>query len=745
MLQGCNRYFSIIGWLALILFIAIGFACPASASDLSKYAISDVKVLYLFEDPKEIDWPTIYYLNDEYGCRVDLVTLKERSNYEITDDKIEDKQINLYNIFLSDTDSLTLDKAIGDLFEDRYPDVVLFDEESNKPMYTVFKKRLESITPPPGQLFSIQKIFKRIDESHKTEKNKTVVLNSEELYNRYKDRIKLEVPILFPNHAAFNNTYSHLTKYLLIMDKIGKRGSGNEFLNGISTFRLMTIIDSLLTEGPMKRTILDQAKKFSSYFNAARVAMGKQKVDFVVDGYRELLYLRQHERVQSQYPAYRAYLNNIFKRAERAALDLVGINWEGKIILRDSPHGPKLKFRAAVSVDGPKEVTINNFYFHPYWDSVDVKLADAPVNIEPHQTYMREFLVDIDRKYLEAERPDSLKFSVQIAYGQIPLVFTNTLPVWVAPALKIKLEPDFYFVKPFPEIDIDRVVTSLNLKVIITKPYDYSGTADINFQTPVGMYAGAYRKEIQLDKGSITETIRIPFTISNLFELGAQLETVELLVNKMVVAADTGRIRIASCKIPDTRKIGFLPDSSGMLEDVLSMTDAAYRPLTDRTLVKGDLDAYDVIVIGSDAYKNYPSFTYLKDRFEQYVRDGGSLVIFPQSEDWPNSAIPLSFVPTVEVVDKSMITNRIKEANILSRPYTISDKNLLSSFYKKTEVRSAVVAPSERVFVTPSGATLLSVSRIGDGQIIYCGFPILQMVASLDIEAIHLFANIMNY
>jgi hypothetical protein len=60
-------------------------------------------------------------------------------------------------------------------------------------------------------------------------------------------------------------------------------------------------------------------------------------------------------------------------------------------------------------------------------------------------------------------------------------------------------------------------------------------------------------------------------------------------------------------------------------------------------------------------------------------------------------------------------------------------------------VAPAVVAPSERVFVTPSGAALLSVSRFGDGQVIFCGLPLLEMVADLNLEAIHLFANILNY
>lgn len=89
--------------------------------------------------------------------------------------------------------------------------------------------------------------------------------------------------------------------------------------------------------------------------------------------------------------------------------------------------------------------------------------------------------------------------------------------------------------------------------------------------------------------------------------------------------------------------------------------------------------------------------------------------------------------------------NRIPNARILSGPYKIDESELLAYFERRTEATPAVISPSERVFITPSGATLLSVSRLGDGQIIYCGMPLLGMISDLNLEAIHLFANILNY
>lgn len=311
--------------------------------------------------------------------------------------------------------------------------------------------------------------------------------------------------------------------------------------------------------------------------------------------------------------------------------------------------------------------------------------------------------------------------------------------------MSLTFEPDFQFVEPPPDLDIDRVVSSMNLKAVITKPINYSGTVKLVLETSRGLFAGAYRTERTLDAGRTRELISIPFSISKLFERGVQLQTLSLMVEDQLVAGDTIRVRSASCHMDDRMTIGFLPDSTGLLEDILRMTDASFSPLTDRGLMTADLNSYRVIVVGSGSFRHYPSFYMLKDRLETFLKQGGSLVIFGQPEDWPEGVLPVSFVPGVETVSSGGITNKIKDARVLSKPYSITEKGLLSSFFRKSGVTPADIAPAEKVLVTAAGGSLLSISRIGDGQIIYCGLPLLEMISRLDIEAIHLFSNIMNY
>jgi hypothetical protein len=294
-------------------------------------------------------------------------------------------------------------------------------------------------------------------------------------------------------------------------------------------------------------------------------------------------------------------------------------------------------------------------------------------------------------------------------------------------------------------INVDQVVASMNWKAVITKPLDYAGEVTVDLATPRGVFAGAYRQHWNLEKGRSAETVRIPFSVSNLFGQGVHFQTISLLEGGQELAADTGRIRIADCEIDDRIKIGFLPDSTGVLEDILRMTNATFQPLTNRAFVTADIDAYNVIVIGSGAFRDYPSLLDARDRLEDYLRYGGSIVILGQPSDWPEGILPVSFLPGQERISTDMITTRIPKANVLSRPYTINQEHLLGWFDRARDVSGAVVAPSERVLVTPTGATLLSVSRLGDGQIIYCGLPLQEMIGELHLESIHLLANILNY
>ncbi len=729
--------------LTLVLFFSRGVASQI------QYSLCDIEVLYLFDDAETIDFPTLYYLNEEFGCRIQLLTVKPREVFGYTEKTIKDHRISFHRYYLPDESRKWLDSLFGELFRDRRPDIVMIGNASFTPLYQVVTDYLLALPPSSKRLFNIKKIYRKVvDIDSLSPDEPMVALNGNELFTKYEERIKNEVPLLFPWYDVDHYSPQKLVHYRLVKSLLEKPSTGADFLAGLKLLRLDAIVRSHLSEGPKKQTILKQIDNFTRAFTSALKERGKRRADLIIEGYRSIRPLTQlapFGKGVDTFPDFQPYVDDFLTQVEHAAWSAVGLAWDGKIFLRDSPHGPKLKYLVSLSANGPKEIEVRAVRFHPYWDTTAVVLDSLTHVILPHQSFVREYLIDVDRSYLEAQRPESLSFTTEIMYGAIPLTFSNTLPVWETPHLRIAFEPDYHIIQPFAKLNVDRVISSMTLRVIISKPKNYTGKAEINLEPPRGLFAGVYRKQLTLDKGSTHETIRIPFSISNLFELGTQYLPITLSVDGKIVAADTARIRIAACKIPETVKVGFLPDTTGALEDLLRMLDVSFHPLTDRALMTADLSAYNVIIIGSGAFRQYPSFPMMKDRFMEYIRQGGSLVLFGQPEDWREGVLPVSFIPVSSLVQKEEIKNLIPEARILSRPYQISSGNLLSFCTTPYHATPAVISPAEKVYVTPSGEALLSVSRLGEGQIIYCGFPLLEMIADLQIDAIHLFANILNY
>jgi len=734
----------------IFILMTLSVCGRAAAFDLVGYALSDLRVLYLYETPEEIDWPTLYYLNDKYSCRIDLLTVRPGGVFHYDKKSVKNREMYLNKYYVDDSRSDFTDSMFAAHFEIRRPDIVIFANRGKDKIYKECRNYLNHLPFDSSSLFNISKIYQfTVQTEIEQAPPGAVFVNRHELLEKYRHRIELEVPVLFPYFSLDNYTVGErLGRYDLLSSLIDEKIPAPDFTSGLPGIRLVDVLDSLLTDGAIKKAFIRKAKNAISFLNASQNSVGRKRSENIITGYKELIYLShqsQSEGVLAEVADYAPYLKRLLYKAQSATLYEIGMDWDGRVILRDSPHGPKLKFRADLAVNGSEEIELAYIKYKPYWDTIVVALDSTSRKIKPHQSFIREYIVDIDPVYLESQQPESLSFTADIIYGKIQMPIVTTVPVRQKANLKIAFEPRFHFVQPTARLDVDRVVSSLNWKAIISKPVSFDGQVKVHLETPRGVFAGAYKTEWDLEKGTLSQTLRIPFSVSNLFEMGIHPQIISLIVNDRLVSADTGLIRIASCQIADTLKIGYLPDSTGLLEEILRMTNAAFQPLTDRSLLTGDLDAYNVIIIGSGAFRNYPSLRVIKERIIEYLRYGGSLVILGQPYDWPEGILPVTFNPAAEAVQNEQITNRIPEARLLSQPHKISENGLLSFFKYKQQVASAVVMPSERIFVTPSGGTLLSVSRLGEGQIIYTGLPLIEMISKLNIEAIHLLANILNY
>jgi hypothetical protein len=734
---------SLVVWIALLGAFAL--ATPVKAADPLQYAACDLRAVYLFDNADDIDWPTLYYLNDVYGIRIDLANVQMGSSYQEIKRSVIETELHLHSYILPDSGARPYDSVLASL-TGKYPVdlVIIAPLIKNSPTDSLSNLVMSaSVKLGAGNIYKLgdTTVGKRVQSG-------SIYLNTREKGTRYRERMEREIPKLFSWYRTPKQMPERLMRYDLVWSSRTDSKPQADFIAGLPPIRLSRIIDSALTDGSLKTALIRKARNYESFLSLAHNSIGRKRADYILTAHKELVTLSDQCRIETKLasiPRFLGYLAELNRKLQRAVVQEIGLTWNGEIILRDSPDGPKVKFRAELGADGPAEIELDAVRFKPYWDTTSIDLDTQIKKIQPHQSIIKEYLVSIDRKYLEAQKPESLLFAADVVYGKMPITLYSAVPIWQSPDLSVKFEPGFKFIPPVAQLVVDRVVNSMAWKATLTKPTYYYGKVDVKIETPRGMFAGAYQTERKLEKGQSLESIRIPFTVSNLFELGIQRATISLLVNGRTIAADTGIIRIAACHVEDTTRIGFLPDTTGQLEDIMRMTDAGFQPLTERTLVTGDLEAYDVILIGSGAFRAYPQLRELKGRLEDFIRSGGRLVLFGQPSAWPEGVLPVGCSPGMERVRPEDILNRGNVSNIMAKPYAISDNVLFDGLAPSTKVASAVVTPAENILVTPTGGALLSVTRIGTGELIYCGLPLVDMISHLNIEAIHLFANLLNH
>lgn len=744
-----SRFSNHLRQLCRVFLFLVFLVSAADAIDLVKFVRTDIRVSFLYEEKERIDWPLIFYLNNDLGYRVDLVHIALRDRFAVTHTGSQDRQLFLHHLYLPAIAPSYFDSSLNQLFADRRPDIVIVGETPGSLLYEAFVAHLVKFPADPNRLFNIRHIFRLADTKPQDSMvGQAVSFNRQELVTKFRDRMKMEVPDLLPGTDVSSYRWAQLGRYELIMRADTTNRTMPDFASGIPPLRLEQIFANRIPAGPIRESYLKRVAAFVRNMDMASTTSGKERTRSVLSGYKELLFLSKERSALASLERitdFRPYVVDFLARAERAALEMAGLDWDGEILVRPSPEGQKLKFRAALSANGPQGIELRSIVFHPYWDTARVVLDSLPHQIAPHGSFVREYLVDIDRARLEAQKPESLLFVTSILCDEIELELQNSLPIWEKPNLDISFTPDYLFMPPTTRSEADKIIHPLSIRVQISKPQSLVGNAGVSLETPKGMFAGAYKQSIPLTLGMTHEYLQIPFSVSNLFELGIHYATVSLTMNGNRIATDSVRLRVAECKIPPTRKIAFLPDTSGRLEDALRMTYAAIEPLTDRSLITTDLNAYDVLVFGSGSHRTHPSLGKAKDGLEGFLRNGGTIILFGQPADFPDGFLPVTISAATILLDRDGVTNRIPESKILTTPYPITEQDLLSPFMKRREVAAAVVSPAELVYAGPNGEALLSISRIGKGQIIYCGLPLLEMVGTLQIDAIHLFANIMNY
>ncbi len=330
------------------IFVAlIVLAASASAAGLIDQALNDLQVLYLFDDPQTIDWPTLYYINEASACDVGLLSIAPGSGFAYSIRDIPGKAITLYQYNLASDNPALLDSVLAVQFRSRRPDVVIVGAVEPNSLTGQLAARIQNLAEQPGSIYTIRKIYRDLaGKTSAAPTGRVVTISRSEMYARYKERMEAEIPQLYRWLQVEPSSEVVLMRYEMVAQKGLKGDSGPDFLSGLDPLRLLPLLDSVLANGAIKQSFVSRARMFVTFFDGARRTVGAKRVENAMAGHKALLALLdqiQTEPVLNGIADLRPYLETLAAKAQKAVLNEIGMSWEGNILLRDSPAGPPIE------------------------------------------------------------------------------------------------------------------------------------------------------------------------------------------------------------------------------------------------------------------------------------------------------------------------------------------------------------------------------------------------------------------
>lgn len=258
--------------------------------------------------------------------------------------------------------------------------------------------------------------------------------------------------------------------------------------------------------------------------------------------------------------------------------------------------------------------------------------------------------------------------------------------------------------------------------------------------TPGAVESGAYKLEAVARSGGHTyesgwQSVGYPgLTPYNMYK-PAQLKT-----------------RKVDVKLAPGLRIAYVMGTGDLVPEAIEEMGEAPHLLSDAELTTGDLSAWTVIVVGIRAYSNRPVLTAAQPRLDDFVRNGGTLIVQYQSGNFP-APFPLSMnnrMPERVVDEQSPVKLTDPSSPLLTRPNRIT----AADFSGWVEERGHGFLDSWDKAYTPLTETAdegqdpqrggLLVAHPGKGTYIYVAYALYRQLPELVPGAYRLLANLLS-
>ncbi len=211
------------------------------------------------------------------------------------------------------------------------------------------------------------------------------------------------------------------------------------------------------------------------------------------------------------------------------------------------------------------------------------------------------------------------------------------------------------------------------------------------------------------------------------------------------------KTRRVDVKLAAGLRIGYVMGPGDLVPEAIEAMGMTPHLLSAGELASADLSAWNVIVIGIRAYSTRPELTAAEPRLDEFVRNGGTLIVQYQSATFP-APLPLSLGRSPErVVSEDSPVKLLNQANpLLTSPNAITPADFDGwveerghSFMSTWDAGYTPLTETADEGQDPQHGGLL-VAHPGKGTYIYVAYALYRQLPELVPGAYRLMANLLS-